>query len=161
MAERRSDADDLGRLEEVGGHKIRMRIGAVEGAKTPLEQEEQPSGRLALLSDDVGDLDHRPGGDDPVEILAEGRKDLDGRNLRDHVEVLPLVEHQVDVVERLEATAEPALRLSHALRDRPQLASIRAQQDDDLVGLAERVGPKHDPLIVVESHSASVPLAPY
>ena len=118
-----------------------------------MEQEEQAPGRFFLLGDDVGDLDHRPRGNHPVEILTKGREGLDDRDLRDHVEILPLIEHQIDVCECLETTTKAALRLPDTLRDRPQLAPIRAEKNDDLVGLPKRVRPKHDPLIVVESHA--------
>jgi hypothetical protein len=122
-----------------------------------LQQQEEPHRRLALLGDDVDHLDHRPGDEHRVEVVAEGMERLDERHLGDRVQVAPLVQQQVDVAERLEPAPEPALGAPDPLGHGAQLAVVGAEQDHDPVGLPERVAAQHDSLVTPETHRARLP----
>ena len=73
-----------------------------------------------------------------------------------------LVQHQLDVRERLEPGAEARLRLADALRDRPDPAAALGVEVEDPVGLGEAHRPQHDRLRLVglPGHGPSVEAAP-
>ena len=129
-----------------------MWINSVKGAETSLEQQEQPPRRFVLLGHNIGDLDHRACRDHTIEVLAKRRERLDYRDLGDRVEVLPLIEHEFHMGEGLQPPTESTLRLANTFRNRSQLPSIGADQDNNLVRLTERIRPEHDPRVVVERH---------
>ncbi len=68
---------------------------------------------------------------------AQARVALDRLGPRDGQQVAaPLVEHELDAEERLQAPAEAAARAPHALGDRAELAAMRGVEVQDAVGLA-------------------------
>jgi hypothetical protein len=94
-----------------------------------------------------------------VEVVPQGAEVVDRLGLRDDVQLAALVEQQPDVARRLQAAAEPALRLADALGHGAHLAPPAREEDHDAVGLAELVGAQHDALVVVEGHAGSLPRA--
>ena len=129
-----------------------MGIVDVECLETAVQEQEQPQGWFVLLGDGVGHLDHRSGGNDPIEVRSQLVKRLHQRHLGDGVEVAALVEHEVDVRERLEPAAKSALRLADAFGHGAQLAVVRAEKNDDTIGVAERIATQYYPLIVSDRH---------
>src|SRR4029453_3364353 len=101
-------------------------------------------------------LEHRHRPAEPVEVVAHGPEVVDRLGLAHDVELAALVDQQVYVARRLEAAAEPALRLAHPLGHRPNLAVPAGEQDDDAVGLTQLVGPQHDPTVVVQAHQSTL-----
>ena len=95
----------LGELQQKTGDEIRPAPPGCERGSS-VQQKEQPHRRLVLLSHRVGGLDHGPGGDHRIEVVAKPRKRLENRNLSDGVEIAPLVENQVDMGERLQPTTK-------------------------------------------------------
>ena len=87
--------------------------------------------------------------------LADRAEVVDRLGLGDDVELAALVEQQRDVAHRLEAAAEPALGLAHALGHGPHLAVAGGEQHDDAVGLAQLVGAQHDARVAVEHRSTA------
>jgi glutaredoxin 3 len=72
-----------------------------------------------------------------------------------------LVQHQLDVRERLEPAAEARLRPPDALRDRADATTIRRVDVEDAVGLAEPERTEHDRFGSVRPrHSPSLELPP-
>ena len=70
-------------------------------------------------------------------MVAQAREPGDGLRARDRQQLAaPLVEHQVEAEERLQAPAEPAARPPHALRDRADPAAARRVEVQDAVGLS-------------------------
>ena len=69
-----------------------------------------------------------------------------------------LVQHQLDVTERLEPRAEARLRLAHALRDRADTPAVERVEVEHAVRLAETEGAQHDRLGLVgpAGHSIQV-----
>ena len=124
----------------------------VEHGEPAVEQQEQALAGLALLGDRIDDLDHRARGEDTIEVVAQVGERVDDRHLGDGVEVRALVQHDVDVGERLEAPTEAALGLPHALRDGADLAVVGAEDHDDAMGLPERVAAQHDALVTPKCH---------
>ena len=129
-----------------------MANSGVESPQSALEEEEQATGSLVFLGDEISDLDHGRGGDDAVQVGAEMEERLDGRHLGDRVQVPAFIQDEIDMGEGLEATAEAALGAPHPLGDGAELAPVRAEQNDDAIGLAEGKGAKNDALIVMERH---------
>lgn len=113
--------------------------------------------RLILLCYRVDGAQHRSCHSDPLEIGSHVCKCLDDGHLRDGVQIPALVQHQVDMRQRLETPAKPALRLAYPLGDRSQLAVIRGNDDDDAIGFPEGVAAKDDALVVADGHGRRVP----
>ena len=79
--------------------------------------------------------------------LAVGAEELDAG---DRLQLArSLVEHQLDVRERLEARPEARLRLADALRDRADPPAVGRVEVEDPVGLGEAHRPEHDRLGLV------------
>ena len=105
----------------------------------------------SFASCSVKEAQHRLGADqadgEPVRILARrvvGRAQI---GARDRLQLArALVQHQLDVRERLEPRAEARLRLADALRDRADPAAVGRVDVQDPVGLAEPERAKHDRL---------------
>ena len=136
-------------------HRRRVARPGVERAQ-PVEQEHRERDvALVLLGDLVDRLDHRLGGREQREVVADlpvGGHDL---GLRHGVErAAPAVQHQVDVGEGLEATAEPRGGLAKSLGDRADLAGALGEDGHDLVGLTELHRAQDDPLLLIGGHTA-------
>jgi hypothetical protein len=112
--------DGVDRLEEA-----RQRL---EGPVVLLLLDEEPQHRLGADERDR----------ETIRILARRPVGVDERDAGHGVQ-LPgsLMEHELDVRERLEAGAETRLRLPHALCDRPDPAVIGRVHMKNAVGLAE------------------------
>ena len=139
-------------LQEEPGHDERA---AVPGQRAERAEQhlEQPRVRLALEPELVGDLQHRHGLGEPVEVFADRAEVIEGLGLVDDVQLAaPLVELELEVGGRLEPGAEAALGLADALRHRSHLPVVRGEDADDPVGLAELVGAEHDALCPVQAH---------
>jgi hypothetical protein len=78
----------------------------------------------------------------------------DHRHLGDRVKVPPLVEDEIDMGERFETSAEPALCLANPFGDGPDLPVVGTEQHHNPVGLPERVGAQDDALVVTNAHDA-------
>ena len=101
------------------GTSARAGRNRIHGGEEPRQRLERAL--VALLLDE--EPQHRLGADEPdreaVRILARGPVRVDERDAGDRVQLAgSLVEHQLDVRERLEPRAEARLRLAHALRHR-------------------------------------------
>jgi uncharacterized damage-inducible protein DinB len=147
FGEGRGHADNPSQFQEKGGHQIVSATPGVKCLQAALQEEEKPGGILALLGDGVDRLDHGACRHHPVEVRTEKWKSFDHGNLSDGVKVAALINNQVDVRERFQATTEPAFGLPDAFGHSPELAPVRAQEDDNPVGLTEGIGPEHDSLI--------------
>ena len=94
--------------------------------------------------------------------MARVRRSRSSRSAREGVERLGLVDHvelarpsyssRLTWRHRLEAAAEAALGLAHALGHGPHLAVLGRHQHHDAVGLAEPVGAQHHAGVAVEAH---------
>ena len=74
----------------------------------------------------------------PIRVGADPVVGVDERGTGDGLELAaPLVEHELDVGERLEARAEPRLGLADALGDRPDASPVLGVDVQDAVGFAE------------------------
>ena len=140
----RSTATRARRNRIHGGEEPRQRL---EGALVALLFDEEPQHRLGTDESDR----------QAVRVLARGPVCVDERDAGDRVELAgSLVEHQLDVRERLEPRAEARLRLSHALRHRADAAALGRVQMEHAVGLAEAERPQHDGLgLVRAAHAGS------
>ena len=136
--------------EESRHHDNRLPRG--ERAQRAEQHLIEPRSRLALLRDLVDDLEHGDCLREAVEVLSDRAEVVDRLGLADDVELAALVEQQRGVTHRLEPSAEPALRLAHALRDRPHLPARLGHEHDDAIGLAELVGAQHDAALAIEAH---------
>ena len=140
------------------GTSARARRDRVDRGEEPRQRLERAL--VALLLDE--EPQHRLGADEPdreaVRILARRPVRVDERDAGDRVQLArALVEHQLDVRERLEPRAEARLRLAHALRDRTDPTALGRVQVEDAIGLAEAKRPQHDRLRLVRPpHAASV-----
>ncbi len=121
------------------GHRLPVRRQAVHG----LEQDE------ALRQ--------------AIEVVHERPGRVDGLDLADDVQLPALVEQEGDVGQRLQPTAEAALRLPHALRHGPHLPVLGREQHDDAVGLTQLVRADDHRPIAIEAHRTvrSRPLGPF
>ena len=83
---------------------------------------------------------------------------VDERDARDRVQLArALMEHELDVRERLEPCAEVRLRLAHSFGDGADAAAIERVEVEDAVGLAEPERPEHHRFRLVRpAHAASV-----
>ena len=89
---------------------------------------------------------------EPARVLARHAMRLDEVDAGDRVQLAAaLVEHQLDVAERLEAGAEARLRAPDALRDRSDPAALERVQVEDAIGLAEPQRAQDDGLGLVAS----------
>ena len=87
---------------------------------------------------------------EPVVVLARGVVRAEELDAGDRVQLArALVEHQLDVAERLEPGAEARLRLADALGDRADPAAIERVEVEHTVGLAEAERAQHDRLGLV------------
>ncbi len=86
---------------------------------------------------------------------------VDQRDARHRVQLAgALVEHELDVRERLQTRTEARLRLAHALRDGADPAALRRVHVEDAIGLPEPERPQHHGLRLQRPrHGASVGLA--
>ena len=142
--ERRLGPARLGAVQDV--EKPRQRL---EGARVPLLLGEEPEHRL--------EPDQTDG--QTVRVLASlavrphERGPGHGRQLS-----APLVEHQLDVAQRLEPPAETRLRPPDPLRDRPHAPALERVQVQDAVRLAEPQRAQDDRLRLVPAprHASSV-----
>ena len=142
--ERRLGPARLGAVQDV--EKPRQRL---EGARVPLLLDEEPEHRL--------EPDQTDG--QAVRVLASlavrphERGPGHGRQLS-----APLVEHQLDVAQRLEPPAETRLRPPDPLRDRPHAPALERVQVQDAVRLAEPQRAQDDRLRFVPAprHASSV-----
>ncbi len=125
---------------------------ALQCPQPPLQKQEGAHRRFVLLGDGIGDLDHGPRGEHPIQIGPQPGMGLDHRNLGDRVEVAPLVEHEVDMGEGLEPPPETALRLAHPFGHRPDLAGVGTEENDHPVGLPKGEPAEDDPLVAAQAH---------
>lgn len=145
--EGRGHPDNTGQLQEKGAHQIVTATSGVECLQPALQEEEEPGRVLALLGNGIDGFDHGACRHHPVKVRTEKWEGLDHGDLSDGVEIAALINDQVDVRERFEATTEPAFGLPDPFGHGPKLAPIRAQENNNSISLPERVGPKHDSLI--------------
>ena len=139
-------------LQEEGGHQQRGVVGG-QGPQRPQQHLVQPEVGLALLRHLVDRLEQRRA---PVDSRSRSsrtaRKRVDRLGLGDDVE-LAAPRRAAATRGTIGSSRDPkrALGLAHALGHRPHLAPARGQQHDDAVGLAQLVGPQHDPVLAVEA----------
>ena len=139
--------DNARQFQEKSAHQIVSAPTGIESLQSTLQEEEESGRILAFLGDGVDRFDHGARRHHPVEVGTQKREGFDDGDLSDGVQIAALVDDQVDVGERFQATTEPAFGLPDPFRHCAKLASIRAQENDNPVGLPERVGPEHDSLI--------------
>ncbi len=122
----------------LAGPAVEQRQVAAEqvvGGPVRLGRVEQPQDRVAAPRR----------GPDRDAVGAQARVAVDRRGAGHGAEVAaPLVQHQVEAEERLEAPAEPRLRPPRALRDRVHPPALGRVQVEDPVGLAVADAPQHD-----------------
>ena len=118
-------------------------------------EEARQRGERSLVSLLLGEEpEHRLGADqadaEAVEVGACRLVGSDELDARDRLELArALVEHQLDVRERLEPPSEARLRLPNALGDGPDPAAVARVEVEHPVGLAEANRPEHDGLGLV------------
>lgn len=139
-------------LEQIGADEITSSASLVEGLQSPKQKQEETVRVLVFLGNRIDSFNHRPRRHDPLQIEAHMGEGLYDRGLGDGVELAPLVNHQVDVGERLQTATEAALGLAHSLGNCPQLPAIGAEQDHDSVGLAKWIRAKNDSLVGADGH---------
>ncbi len=139
-------------------------------ARQLVEQVEEPRQRLErarvpLLL--VEQAQHRLGTDEPdaepVRVLTGACMRADEIDAGDRAQLArALVQLQLDVRERLQPRAEPALRLAHALRDGAHPPSLERVEVQHPIGLAETDRPQHDCLRAdgATGHGSTVDTAP-
>ena len=139
-----------GEDERVERRALRARRRVVEQVEEPRERGEGALVRLRLAEE----AQHRLGADQAdvqaVAVLAGGVVRAQELDPGDRLELAgSLVEHQLDVRERLEPGAEPRVRLPHAFRDCADAATTGGVEVQDPVGLGEADRPEHDRLRLV------------
>ena len=85
-----------------------------------------------------------------IRVLAGRPMCVDERDARDRVQLArALMEHELDVRERLEPRAEAGLRLADPFGDGAYAPAVVRVEVEDAVGLAEPKRPQHDRLRLV------------
>ena len=121
--------DGVEEVEEAGQGVERARV------RVPLEEEAQHG-----LQADVADRK-------PVAVGAAQVVGADEIDAGDGVELAPpLVQHRLDVAERLETPPEARFRLACAFRDRSGAAPLEREEMEHAVGLAVANRPQDDGL---------------
>ena len=132
--------------------RSRKRVSAwkARGFSSPLEEEPQHR-----LEPDVPDRE-------PVRVRPARVVRADEVRPGDRVQLAAaLVQHELDVAERLEPGAEAGPRLARALRDRADAAAVEREEMEDAVGLAVADRAQDDRLRLPRAggHAASVDTA--
>ena len=133
-------------VRRAGGGRLRV-VEQVEEARQRGERARVP----LLLAEEA---EHRLRADEaraePVRVLARRVVRADQLDARDRLELAAsLVEHELDVRQRLQARAEARRRLADPLGDGADPAALERVEVQDAVGLAEPERPEHDRLGLV------------
>ena len=111
--------------------------GLLAGEKCPRADGEEKRVRCVLEAREAGHLAHDARGAHARKVSPEGCVRARELGLRDHVEVSPKREEQVDLAEELHARRELASGLSRALCHGTALAAVGLEQGEDEVALAQ------------------------
>src|SRR5439155_12105229 len=143
--------------EERFGHGRRVGRFRIECPQSGEQEDRELDVPFVFLRDLVDGLEHRLAGREQAQVVADVPVRGDDLRLGDGVErAATPVEHQVDVGERLEPSAEPRGGLPDALGDAADLARTLGQDGDDLVGFAEFDRAQDDPLLLIGGHGRMV-----
>src|SRR5581483_6498965 len=148
--------------ERIGLGLCHLLFLRVERLEEPRECRERALAGLRLAEQ----TEHRLGADQAdvqlVRVLTRAAVRVEQLDAGDGLELArALVEHQLDVRQRLEPRAEARLRLPHAFCDRADPPALARVQVQDPVGLGEAERAQHDRLgLVRPGHAASLEAVP-
>ena len=144
---------------QLEGERERVERGPLRRVRRLVEQVEEARqrGERALVRLLLGEqAQHRLGADqaggEPVVVVACRLVRPDELDAGDRLQLAgALMEHELDVRERLEPAAEAGRRLADTLRNGSDAAALERVQVEDAVGLAEADRPEHDGLGLVRA----------
>ena len=126
----------------------------VERGKALGQQLEGGVGIGAPLAESVRQLHQVPGRRRRVQIVAQAEVRILQGSLGDDIEGAPHGQHQVNIAERLQGTADPGAGPANPLGNHAQLAETGGQHRQHPVGLPEIHAAQHDRLGLVETGAA-------
>ena len=126
-----------------GEHSLHV----VEQVEEAGQRVERPSVLVSLEEETEDSLEPDVADRHPVGVGAQAVVRPEEIRAGDGLQLAAaLVEHELDVAERLEAGAEPRPRLPSALGDRAHAPTLERVEMEDAIGLAEADRPEHNRL---------------